>query len=64
MEIGKRGRVLRKARSYTMLPPAHNLLQELADKHHSNPSRIMETIILKYGPKLLKARENQVGNTL
>lgn len=49
----------RKPRSFTLQPNTITLLDQLADAYNTNHSRIVETLITQYGPKILAMRQEQ-----
>lgn len=55
---------LRTPRSFTMLPSTIKRVEELARVYDTNASRIVEGLIVNYGPKLIEqARKNKPTNT-
>jgi len=46
------GNEKRTTRSFTMKPSNIELVEELAEMHNSNASRVIEALIELYGPKI------------
>ena len=54
----------RVTRSFTLLPSNIALLEELAEIHDSNASRIIEALIELYGPKIKAQMEERKSEAL
>lgn len=41
-------------RSFSMKPSSLQMLQDIAEKHNTNSSKVVEAMIVQFGPQLLK----------
>ena len=51
----------RTPRSFTLLPNTIDLVERLAGAYGTNASRIVEAMIVQYGPKLLDERGKEAA---
>ena len=49
----------RTPRSFTLKPSTIAMIEDLADAYQTNASRIMETLVTQYGPKILAERQRK-----
>jgi hypothetical protein len=54
----------RTPRSFTLLPSTINSIEALADLYGTNASRIIEAMVLKFGPKLIDQMEKKQREAL
>lgn len=47
-------RETRNPRSFTLKPSTVKILEELAEAYNTNASRIVEAMVVQYGPKFLE----------